>query len=67
MTNATLLNQAVDDSGMTKTFIASKMGCSRTRLYKILSGAEVTVSEMVTLSDLLRLNSRQKTDIFLCK
>jgi predicted transcriptional regulator len=67
MTNTTLLNQAIDDSGMTKTFIAAKMGCSRMRLYSILKGSEVTVSEMVALSDLLRLNSRQKTDIFLTK
>lgn len=67
MTNTELLNKAIDDSGMTKTFIAAKMGCSRMRLYSILKGAELTVSEMMALSDLLKLNNKQKTDIFLVK
>ena len=67
MTDTVLLNQAIDNSGMTKTFIAEKMGCSRMRLYSILKGSEVTVSEMIALSDLLRLNNRQKSDIFLTK
>ena len=67
MTNTELLNQAIDASGMTKTFIAEKMGCSRMRLYSILKGSEVTVTEMLALSDLLRLNNRQKSDIFLTK
>ena len=67
MTNTELLTQAIDDSGMTKTFIAEKMGCSRMRLYSILKGSEVTVSEMIALSELLRLNNRQKSDIFLTK
>lgn len=65
MTNAKLLEDAIKESGMTKTFIADKMGCSRPRLYKILEGAECTVSEMVRLSDILRLNNKQRTDIFL--
>ena len=65
MTNTTLLSEAIDNSGMTKTFIADKMGCSRPRLYSILAGAECTVSEMIKLSDILKLTSRQKTEIFL--
>ena len=65
MTNVTLLEEVIKESGMTKTFIADKMGCSRPRLYKILEGAECTVSEMVKLSNILRLSNKQKADIFL--
>lgn len=65
MTNVLLLNEAIDESGLTKTFIAKRMGCSRPRLYKILEGAECTVTEMVTLSDILHLNNKQRRDIFL--
>ena len=67
MTNTILLNQVITDSGMTKAFIARKMGCSRPRLYSILKGSEITVSEMMALSEVLRLTNRQKNDIFLAK
>ena len=65
MTNTVLLMDVVNDSGLSKTFIAQKMGCSRPRLYRILAGSECTVSEMMALSNILRLTNRQRTDIFL--
>jgi predicted transcriptional regulator len=64
MTNTSLLAELLDDSGMTKTFVANKMGCSRPRLYKILSGADCTVSEMISLSNILRLTNKQRKDVF---
>ena len=67
MTDIVLLQDVVSDSGLSKTYIARKMGCSRPRLYSILSGSECTVSEMVKLSEILRLTNKQRTDIFLSK
>jgi predicted transcriptional regulator len=65
MTDVKMLSEVISESGMTKYFIARKMGCSRPRLYAILSGGECTVSEMLSLSNILRLTNKQKNDIFL--
>lgn len=65
MTDVKMLSEVISESGMTKSFIARKMGCSRPRLYAILSGGECTVSEMLSLSNILRLTNKQKNDIFL--
>lgn len=65
MTDVKMLSEVVAESGMTKSFIARKMGCSRPRLYAILNGGECTVSEMISLSNVLRLSSRQRNEIFL--
>lgn len=67
MTNTVLLNEVIKDSGMTKTFIADKMGVSRPRLYKILDGDECTVTEMLSLSTILRITNKQRSDIFFAK
>ena len=64
MTNTELLKEQIAVSGMSKTFIAKQMGCSRPRLYKILDGAECTVSEMISLSNILRLSNKLRRDIF---
>lgn len=65
MTDIKMLSEVISESGMTKSFIAQKMGCSRPRLYAILNGGECTVSEMISLSNILRLTNKQKNDIFL--
>lgn len=65
MTDIKMLSEVISESGMTKSFIAQKMGCSRPRLYTILNGGECTVSEMISLSNILRLTNKQKNDIFL--
>ena len=67
MTNKDLLKEAIKSSGMTKTFIADRMGVSRPRLYKILEGDECTVSEMLSLSNVLRLSNKQREQIFFAK
>lgn len=65
MTDVKMLSEVVTESGMTKSFIARKMGCSRPRLYSILNGKECTVSEMMSLSKILRLSNEQINNIFL--
>ena len=67
MTDTILLQAVIENSGLSKTFIAKRMGCSRPRLYSILAGSECTVSEMMALSNILRLTGKQRTEIFLSK
>lgn len=64
MTNATLLENIIKESGISKTHIADKMGVSRTRLYAILSGDDCRASEIMALCEVLHLTARQKEDIF---
>jgi predicted transcriptional regulator len=64
MTNVTLLNSIVEESGISKTHIANKMGISRTRLYAIMSGEDCRASEIAALCDILHLTARQKDEIF---
>lgn len=67
MTDAILLKGIIDDSGITISHIAEKMGCSRNRVYAIIGGSECTASEIVTLSDILHLTKAQRDSIFLHK
>ena len=64
MTNVELLQKAIDDSGVSITFIAEKMGKSRNRIYTIIGGADCTASEIVTLSEILHLTREQRDNIF---
>lgn len=65
MVNMELLKQAIDDSGMTMTAIASKSGMNRVTLYNRLHGiGEVTVSEAVGLANTLHLTEDQRNRIF---
>lgn len=64
MTNAALLESIINESGISKTHIASKMGVSRTRLYAILAGDDCRASEITSLCDVLHLTARQKEKIF---
>lgn len=67
MTDAILLKGIIDDSGITISHIAEKMGCSRNRVYAIIGGSECTASEIVILSDILHLTKAQRDSIFLNK
>lgn len=67
MTDTERLKKVIDDSGITITAIAEKMGCSRTRVYSILGGSECTASEIVKLGDILHLTAKQRDDILLRK
>lgn len=65
MTNGTLLRAKIEGSGISLTFIAKKMECSRNRIYSILAGDECTASEIIKLSEILRLTKKEREDIFL--
>ena len=65
MTNGEKLEKAIKESGVTITFIAEKMKCSRSRVYAILRGSECNASEIVMLSAILHLTKEQRDDIFL--
>ena len=64
MTNTTLLKEAINESGVTKRWLADKIGCSRPRLYRILEGNDVTASEIQAICDALKLTSSKRDKIF---
>lgn len=64
MTDVKLFKQAFEDSGVTITFLAEKMGCSRNRIYAILAGGECAASEIMKLTELLHLSTSQRDAIF---
>ena len=65
-TNTELLNKAIDESGYKKKYLAAQLGISvKTFKAKICNKSEFRVSEILALTDLLRLNSRTQRDIFL--
>lgn len=65
MTNGELLQQTIEQSGISITFIANRMGRSRNRVYAIIDGADCTASEIVLLSEILHLTKEQRDAIFL--
>lgn len=65
MTDGKELNRVIENSGVTITFIAGKMGCSRNRVYSILAGSECTASEIVALSEILHMDKESRDNIFL--
>ncbi len=65
MTDTELLKLAVERSGVTITFLATRLNCSRNRVYSILRGAECSASEIVVLSEALHLTNSERDDIFL--
>ena len=66
MTNKEALKQAIEDSGVTITFIAKKLGCTRNRVYNILNGSDCTSSEIVVLTEVLHLTQKAREKIFFC-
>lgn len=59
------LRECIDDSGMTMTSIAQKLGVSRVALYKKLKGdTEFKVSEIVGLCKALHLTDHERDYIF---
>lgn len=65
MTNGKLLKEAIDESGVSITFLAEKMKCSRNRIYAIINGSDCTASEIAGLSKLLHMTRKQRDEIFL--
>lgn len=67
MTDISLLKQVIEESGMTKTFIAETSGMTRDRLYNILRGIDAKASEIEGLSKTLRLTNPVRDKIFFAK
>ena len=62
------LKQIIEDSGMTMISISKKSGIERATLYNRLKGqGDFTASEIVGLSDALRMTNKQRDHIFLDK
>lgn len=64
MTDTKLLKEIIDDSGVTITWLARQIGCSRPRLYKILDGGDATASEIQSISKALRMTDSTRNKIF---
>lgn len=65
MTDGKLLDQKIKNSGISITFIAEQMGCSRNRIYSILANGECNASEIVALARILHLTKPERDKIFL--
>lgn len=64
--NSKLLNKKIRDSGMTIVFISKRTGILRETLYNKINGSvEFKVSEMLKLSDVLRLSTKERKLFFL--
>lgn len=64
MTDTTLLNDIIKDKGIKKIWLADKIGVSRQRLYNILDGADVSVSEIEGITEALGINATTRNKIF---
>lgn len=61
-----LLREKITESGMTLTSVSRKAGISRETFYNKLSGkSEFTASEIVAITDVLRLSKKEREEIFL--
>jgi len=65
LTDGERLWKAIKESGISITFIANKMDCSRNRIYAILNGADCTASEILALAEILHLSVKDRNNIFL--
>ena len=64
--NSTLLMEAIRDSGVTHKFLAKKLGITPNSFSRKLYGrCEFKASELIIISDVLRLSLAQKDEIFL--
>lgn len=66
MPNIEMLKEKISESGMTVKAISEKSGIDRVTFYNRLKGVgEFTASEIVGLSDTLRLTNSERDKIFL--
>lgn len=64
MTDTVALKEEIKNSGISITHLASKMGCSRNRVYAIINGSDCTANEIVLISECLHLNKEKRDRIF---
>ena len=67
MADTIKLRQRITESGTTISAVAKALGMSRENFYNRLKNGEFTVSEMIKLSDFLRLTDDEKDAIFFAK
>ncbi len=68
MPNIAALKEKIADSGMTITTIAKRSGIVRETLYNRMSGiGEFTASEIVGLTETLKLSKAEREQIFFTK
>lgn len=68
MPNIELLKEKIEDSGMTMVALSRKSNIVRETLYNRLAGVgEFTASEIVGLSEALRLSKSEREEIFFNK
>jgi len=66
MPDMNLLSQKIEDSGMPITVLADRAGILRATFYNRLKGkGEWKASEITEISKVLRLNKRERDEIFL--
>lgn len=66
MLNMELLRKKMDSSGMSITFISSKLGVARETLYNKMNGkSDFSATEIVALTELLKLTRDERDKIFL--
>ena len=66
MVNIGLLKDTIEDRGMTIVKLSEKMGIDRATLYNRFNGkGEFTASEIVSITDALRLTRDERDSIFL--
>lgn len=66
MTDSTLLNEEIVNSGITITAIARKLGITREGLYKKINNeTEFKASEILSMQKILNLTNKKRDSIFL--
>lgn len=65
MTRGKDLEVMIKESGVSITFLANKLDCSRNRIYAIIAGSDCTASEIAGLSKWLHMTNEQRDYIFL--
>lgn len=66
MTDIKMLKEEIENSGMTIVAISEKTGIQRATLYNRLKGlADFNASEIVALTEVLRLSREKRDEIFL--
>ena len=68
MTNTSLLEKYIEKSGYKKSFIAEQLGLTAYGfMLKVNNKSEFKASEMTILSELLKINAKDKDAIFFAK
>ena len=64
MANVKLLREKIEQSGMSITFISEKCGISRETFYNRMEKPDFKASEIVSLTNVLRLSREDRDLIF---